>query len=40
MSANDMKAANKMYDGFMGALKWAVPLIALITMVIVIAIAP
>lgn len=40
MASNDMKAANKTYSGFMGALKWAVPLIALITLFVVMLIAP
>lgn len=38
-SGNDMKAAVKTYDGFIGLLKWSVPLIALITLVVVILIA-
>ncbi len=38
-SGNDMKAAAKTYDGFIGLLKWSVPLIALITLVVVILIA-
>ena len=40
MATNDMKAANKTYSGFMGALKWIVPLIALITLIVVVVIAP
>ncbi|RDC60537.1 hypothetical protein HME9302_01748 [Alteripontixanthobacter maritimus] len=39
MSANDMKAAGKTYEGFIGMLKWSVPLIAVITAVVVILIA-
>ena len=38
-SANDMKAAAKTYDGFIGLLKWSVPLIAVITAVVVVLIA-
>lgn len=37
-SANDMKAANKTYDGFINALKWAVPALVVITALVVIAI--
>ncbi|WP_128892140.1 aa3-type cytochrome c oxidase subunit IV [Erythrobacter sp. HKB08] len=39
MSANDMKAAEKTYGGFIASLKWAVPLIALIALVVVVLIA-
>lgn len=39
-SANDMKAAEKTYGGFISLLKWSVPLIALIALVVVILIAP
>ncbi len=38
-SANDMNAAKKTYGGFISLLKWSVPLIAIITMLIVILIA-
>lgn len=38
-SGNDMKAAEKTYEGFVSLLKWAVPLIALITLVVVSIIA-
>lgn len=38
-SANDMKAAERTYDSFIALLKWAVPLIAIIAMVIVTLIA-
>lgn len=37
-SANDMEAAQKTYGGFIGALKWIVPLLAVITALIVVAI--
>lgn len=38
-SANDMNAAKKTYGSFIGILKWSVPLLAVITMLIVILIA-
>lgn len=38
-SGNDMKAAEKTYEGFVSLLKWSVPLTALITLVVVILIA-
>lgn len=38
-SANDMKSANKTYGRFIALLKWAVPIIAIITAVIVILIS-
>ncbi|MXO84799.1 aa3-type cytochrome c oxidase subunit IV [Altererythrobacter aurantiacus] len=37
--ANDMKAASKTYSGFIASLKWAVPLIALIALIVVIIIS-
>ncbi len=39
MAANDMDHAEKTYDGFIASLKWAVPLIAVITLVVVMMIA-
>lgn len=39
-SANDMKAAHKTYGGFIALLKWSVPVIALVALVVVILIAP
>ena len=39
MSANDMKAAEKTYSSFIASLKWSVPLIALIALVVVLLIA-
>lgn len=36
---HDMKAARGTYDSFIATLKWSVPLIALITLVVVILIA-
>lgn len=38
-SANDYKAHNKTYGSFIGMLKWAIPLIAIITLLVVILIA-
>ncbi|WP_246204953.1 aa3-type cytochrome c oxidase subunit IV [Altericroceibacterium indicum] len=39
MSANDMKAAEKTYEQFIGTLKWSVPLIAILVAFVVIAIS-
>lgn len=36
---HDMKAANGTYAGFIGALKWSIPLIALIAAIVVVLIA-
>jgi len=38
-SGNDMKAHAGTYDAFIGMLKWAVPLIAVIGLVVVLIIA-
>ncbi len=38
-SANDMKAHERTYGGFIGLLKWSVPLIAIITLVIILIIS-
>jgi hypothetical protein len=38
-SANDMKAAKNTYDGFIALIKWSVPAIAIIALVVVIAIS-
>ncbi|MBX7483680.1 aa3-type cytochrome c oxidase subunit IV [Qipengyuania qiaonensis] len=38
-SANDMKAHSKTYGSFIGMLKWSVPLIAIITLLVVILIS-
>lgn len=35
----DMKAAEGMYSGFIGALKWIVPLLAVITLIVIVLIA-
>jgi hypothetical protein len=37
--ANDMKAAEKTYHGFLGLLKWSVPLIALIVLIVILLIS-
>jgi hypothetical protein len=34
-SANDMKAAEKTYGGFISLLKWSVPLIAVIALFVI-----
>jgi hypothetical protein len=39
MTVHDMEKAEATYGGFMAALKWAVPLIALIVLFIVMLIA-
>jgi hypothetical protein len=38
-SANDMKTHQKTYGGFVGLLKWSVPLTALIVLLVIILIA-
>ena len=38
-SANDMKAHEQTYGGFLSLLKWALPLIILITVFVVLLIA-
>ena len=38
-SANDHKAHNRTYSSFIGALKWSVPLVAILTLLVVILIA-
>ncbi len=40
MSSTDMKAANQTYHRFIGMIKWAVPLLALLTLFIIFIIAP
>ncbi|MEM7781407.1 MAG: hypothetical protein AAF697_13545 [Pseudomonadota bacterium] len=39
MSTHNMKDARSTYDSFMGALKWIVPLIFVITFVVIALIA-
>lgn len=36
---HDMKAANGTYDGFIGMLKWSIPLILVIVAIIVVLIS-
>lgn len=38
-SANDMKSAEKTYHRFIGTLKWSVPLLAVIVLLVVILIS-
>ncbi|MFN6936626.1 MAG: aa3-type cytochrome c oxidase subunit IV [Tsuneonella sp.] len=38
-TGNDMKAHNGTYGGFISLLKWSVPILAILTLLIVIAIA-
>jgi len=38
-SGNDMKAHNSTYDAFIANLKWSVPAVAVITVVVVLLIA-
>lgn len=40
MSSHDMDTARSTYETFMGSLKWIVPLLAIITLFVVMAIAP
>ncbi|MEP0392223.1 MAG: hypothetical protein ABJ205_05075 [Erythrobacter sp.] len=40
MVADNMDKARSTYDGFMGALKWTVPLIAILAFFVVALIAP
>ena len=40
MSTHDMDKAEKMYSGFTASLKWIVPLIAVITLFVIMLIAP
>ncbi|MEP3050517.1 MAG: hypothetical protein ABJP48_11050 [Erythrobacter sp.] len=39
MATHDMEKAEQTYDGFIASLKWMVPLIAIITLVVVVLIA-
>lgn len=38
-TGNDMKAHNGTYGGFINLLKWSVPFLAILTLVIVVAIS-
>ena len=39
MSVHDMDKARSTYEGFMGMLKWTVPLLALLTLFVIMLIA-
>ena len=39
MATHDMKSAEKTYGGFINMLKWAIPVIAVITFVVISLIA-
>nr|WP_298926389.1 aa3-type cytochrome c oxidase subunit IV [uncultured Erythrobacter sp.] len=39
MATNDIDSANQTYSGFIASLKWAVPLIAIITLFVIMLIA-
>ena len=39
MATNDIDKARETYSRFMGALKWAVPIIAIITLFVIMLIA-
>jgi hypothetical protein len=38
-SANEMKAHEKTYGGFIALIKWTLPLVAIVTLVVVLLIA-
>ena len=38
-SANDMKAHSRTYGSFIGTLKWSVPLLAVIALIVVVMIS-
>ncbi len=39
MTVHDMDNARSTYDGFMAALKWAIPAVAIITFIIILLIS-
>ncbi len=39
MASHDMKSAEKTYGGFISLLKWSVPIIAVITLIVIALIA-
>lgn len=39
MSSHDMKSVNKTYGGFISLLKWSIPIIAVITLFVIMLIA-
>jgi len=38
-AANDMKAAKKTYGGFVTLLKWTVPILAILTLIVILIIS-
>ena len=38
-TGNDMKAHGSTYEGFIGMLKWSVPVVAIITFLVILIIA-
>ena len=38
-SGNDMKAAESTYSGFIGLIKWTMPVVAIITAVVIVLIS-
>jgi hypothetical protein len=38
-SGNDMKAAEKTYSGFVGLLRWTVPIIAVVVLIVILLIS-
>lgn len=38
-NSQDLKAAEKTYDGFINMLKWAIPLIAILVFIVVLLIS-
>ncbi|MEP3420347.1 MAG: hypothetical protein ABJN35_01310 [Erythrobacter sp.] len=39
MTVHDMDKARSTYDGFMGTLKWTVPLLCVLTFIVILLIA-
>ena len=39
MASHDMKSANKTYGGFISLLKWSIPIVAVITLFVIMMIA-
>jgi hypothetical protein len=38
-SGNDMKAAEKTYSGFVGLLRWTIPIIAVLVLIVILLIS-
>lgn len=38
-SGNDMKAAQQTYSGFVGLLKWTVPIVAVLALIVILLIS-